>query len=242
MAALRTFLSAEWRDLLMLNYEVDPDLLERFVPRGTELDSFAGKTYASLVGFQFLRTRLGGFLAVPFHSNFDEVNLRFYVRRDAGGERRRGVVFVKEIVPRQLIAGVARAMYGEKYERCPMRHGVTRNGDLISTSYEWQFRGDWCALSGTATGAPEFCGDGSLEQFITEHYWGYSSLPNGGALEYQVTHVPWRVWSSKDARFSGDGDALYGAGFGEALRGRPASAFIAEGSAVSVHWGQRIAK
>ena len=225
----------------MLNYEVDPALLERFVPRGTEVDSFAEKTYASLVGFRFLRTRLAGFLAVPFHSNFDEVNLRFYVRRDVGGERRRGVVFVKEIVPRTLIAAVARAIYGEKYERSPMRHAVTRTGGSISTSYEWQFRGEGCVLSGNATGAPAFCAERSLKQFITEHYWGYSSLPNGGALEYQVTHVPWRVWTSTDAKFTGDGDALYGPGFGEALRCRPASAFIAEGSVVNVHWGQKIA-
>jgi len=241
MAARRTFLSAEWRDLLMLNYQVDPVVLQRFVPRGTVLDSFAGRTYASLVGFQFLRAQLGSFLAVPFHANFDEVNLRFYVRRDVGGERRRGVVFVKEIVPRQLIAGVARAMYGEKYERCPMRHKVTRNRDSISTRYEWQFRGAWYALSGTGVGAPALCLDGTLEQFITEHYWGYSSLPNGGALEYQVTHIPWRVWTSGDAAFSGDGDAMYGPGFGAVLGGRPASAFIAEGSAVSVHFGQNVA-
>lgn len=242
MAAGRTFLSAEWRHLLMLNYEVDSALLRRFVPRGTELDSFAGKTYASLVGFQFLRTKLSGFLAVPFHSHFDEVNLRFYVRRDVGGERRRGVVFVKEIVPRRMIASVARAMYGEKYERCPTRHRVTPNGDSISLLYEWQFRAAWYALSGSAVAAPAFCADGSLEQFITEHSWGYSSLRGGGALEYQVTHVPWRVRTSSDAQFTGDGAALYGAGFGDALAARPASAFIAQGSDVRVHWGKQIAE
>ncbi len=235
-----TFLSARWVNLLMLNYAVDPALLERFVPRGTELDSFAGKTYASLVGFEFLRTRIVGFLAVPFHSNFDEVNLRFYVRREAHGERRRGVVFVKEIVPRQLIARVARAMYGEKYERCPMRHAIARTADTISTTFEWQYRGSWCALSASATGAPALCAEGSLEQFITEHYWGYSSLANGGALEYQVTHVPWQVWTSRDAKFTGDGDAMYGSGFGAALARRPDSAFIAAGSDVRVHWGTPI--
>ncbi len=236
----RTFLSAEWRDLLMLNYEVYPALLQRFVPRGTELDSFAGKTYASLVGFQFLRTRLAGFLPVPFHRNFDEVNLRFYVRRDADGQRRRGVVFVKEIVPRRAIASVARAMYGEKYERCPMRHAVTRGADSISTRYEWKHRGTWCAVEGAASGNPALCADGSVEQFITEHYWGYSALPNGGAIEYQVTHHPWRVWTSNDAQFAGDGDVLCGAGFDAALRGRPASAFIADGSTVRVHRGETI--
>jgi uncharacterized protein YqjF (DUF2071 family) len=109
----RIFLAAEWRNLVMLNYRVDPGILERFVPRGTAVDSFQGSTYISVVGFQFLRTRLFGRLAIPFHANFDEVNLRFYVRRKEGEEARRGVVFVKEIVPRRAIAAVARFSYGE---------------------------------------------------------------------------------------------------------------------------------
>ena len=117
----RIFLAAEWRNLVMLNYRVDPGILERFVPRGTAVDSFQGSTYISVVGFQFLRTRLFGRLAIPFHANFDEVNLRFYVRRKEGEEARRGVVFVKEIVPRRAIAAVARFSYGEKYVSVPMR-------------------------------------------------------------------------------------------------------------------------
>ncbi|MGA8767010.1 MAG: DUF2071 domain-containing protein, partial [Candidatus Acidiferrales bacterium] len=113
----RVFLSAEWRDLVMLNYEVEPRLLRPYVPRGTELDSFGGKTLVSLVGFQFLRTKLFGVLPLPFHSNFDEVNLRFYVRRPAVDGDRRGVVFIREIVPKRAVALLARVAYGENYSR-----------------------------------------------------------------------------------------------------------------------------
>ena len=130
----RVFLSAEWRNLVMLNYRVDPEILEQFVPRGTEIDSFQGHTYVSIVGFQFLRTRLLGGLTIPFHANFDEVNLRFYVRRNEGEEVRRGVVFVKEIVPRPAIAAVARLAYGEKYIHCPMRHAVSMGAAAPSAS------------------------------------------------------------------------------------------------------------
>src|SRR5271169_3311573 len=118
------FLTAEWRDLVMLNYEVDPHLLEKQVPCGAVLDSFLGKTYVSLVGFRFFRTKLFGRLLVPFHSNFDEVNLRFYVRHIEGGETRRGVVFIAEIVPRQAVATVARLAYGENYICLPMKRQV----------------------------------------------------------------------------------------------------------------------
>ena len=107
------FLTAEWRYLALLNYAVDPSLLAHLVPRGTELDEFEGKTYMSLVGFRFERTRLRG-IWIPFHSDFDEVNLRFYVRRTVAGEVRRGVVFVREIVPRWAIAKVAQVCFGEK--------------------------------------------------------------------------------------------------------------------------------
>src|SRR5258708_33955012 len=88
------FLSAEWRDLVMLNYAVDPALLHQYVPSGTALDSFEGKIYVSLVGFRFCRTKMFGAISVPFHANFLEVNLRFYVRRREGSGDRRGVVFI----------------------------------------------------------------------------------------------------------------------------------------------------
>jgi uncharacterized protein len=218
----------------MLNYRADPAILERFVPRGTELDSFQGTAYVSVVGFQFLGTRIFGILPIPFHVNFDEVNLRFYVRRREGHEVRRGVVFVKQIVPRRAVARVARWSYGEKYVALPMRDAISRTA-WPSAEYEWKFRNKWYALGAAASSPPFLPAEGSLEQFITEHYWGYSTRPNGACAEYRVSHTPWRVWVASEARFTGDGDALYGGGFGECLSGAPDSAFIAEGSEIQVH-------
>jgi uncharacterized protein len=240
MAERGVFLSAEWRDLVMLNYEVEPGTLRQYIPRGVEVDEFEGRTFVSLVGFQFLHTRLYRFLAVPFHSNFDEVNLRFYVRRREGSEIRRGVVFVRELVPRVAIAGLARMMYGEKYESCPMAHRIERNAAGISAEYRWESRGKRFWLSARAHGAPARLAEGTLEHFISEHYWGYSAKSANETIEYRVSHEPWRVWVSMNERFEGDGEALYGAGFGEILRRPPASAFIAEGSRVLVHAGRRV--
>jgi uncharacterized protein len=241
MRERRVFLSAEWRDLVMLNYEVDPEIVRQYVPWGVELDAFAGRTFVSLVGFQFLHTKLYGFLAVPFHTNFEEVNLRLYVRRrEAGGEIRRGVVFVREVVPRVAIAGVARLMYGEKYDACPMRHRIERNATGISAEYGWNWRGGPYLLSAEAQGEPTRVAEGSIENFITEHYWGYSAKSASETIEYRVSHEPWRVWVSTNARFEGDGEALYGSGFGKILRRPPDSAFIADGSPVLVHTGRRI--
>jgi uncharacterized protein YqjF (DUF2071 family) len=234
------FLSAEWRDLGMLNYEVNPRLLERYVPRGTELDSFEGKTFVSLVGFRFLRTRLLGILSIPFHTDFDEVNLRFYVRRRDAGANKRGVVFIREIVPKRAIALVARLAYGENYVSLPMKHEIATNGNTVTADYQWQLNGQWCRLHAQALEPSCQPAEGSLEQFITEHYWGYTAQRDGGCKEYQVAHVPWRVWTAKNARVDGAGQTLYGADFSQLLQQQPDSAFIADGSPIRVFPGRRI--
>jgi len=237
----RVFLSAEWRDLVMLNYEVDPILLAKYVPPGTELDAFAGRVYVSLVGFRFVGTKLFGYVPLPFHTNFDEVNLRFYVKHREGDEERRGVVFIREIVPRFAVALLARLAYGENYVRHLMRHTVRTNGAGVTAEYQWRLKRGWCGLHAQASGTPAYAAEGSVEQFITEHYWGYSAQRGGGCVEYHVSHVPWRVWTSAAAGFEGDGAADYGAELGPVLRRAPDSAFIADGSPVRVFAGRRIA-
>ena len=238
---MKPFLTARWRYLAMLNYEVPPEILAPFVPRGTELDSWQGKTFASIVGFLFLDTRVRG-VAIPGHRNFEEVNLRFYVRRKAEDGWRRGVVFVKEIVPRLAIAATARLLYGEKYVALPMRHSITGDparGGLYVT-YGWQLRGGrgrWNGIGAMVSGVPQEALPGSEEEFITEHYWGYSSLRGGGTAEYKVEHPRWRVWSLVRPVLDCDAASLYGERFAGPLAGEPSSAFLADGSEVAVYSG-----
>jgi uncharacterized protein len=236
----RVFLSAEWRDLAMLNYEIDPAFLARYVPAGTSLDSFQGKTYVSLVGFRFCHTKLFGYLSVPLHADFDEVNLRFYVRRQQGGDVRRGVVFIAEVVPRRIISMTARLVYGENYRRAPMRHSIETLGSCRKIEFQWRDGRDWCRLTADAEGPPALPNAGSLEQFITEHYWGYSAPRPGSSLEYHVSHIPWKVWAATRTSFEGDARVFYGPEFAAVLQRRPDSAFIAEGSPVKVFKGDTV--
>jgi len=204
------------------------------------LDSFLGKTYVSLVGFRFCRTKLFGSFAVPLHSHFDEVNLRFYVRRKEDDENRRGVVFIAEIVPKQAVAMTARLIYGENYVCLPMKHHICAEGSKKTAKYQWQVKNQWCQLTAQAIGAPELPQGGSLEQFITEHYWGYSTQRSGGSVEYHVSHEPWQVWVSTMAGFDGDASSLYGVELSHVLQGHPSSAFIADGSQVTVFRGNKL--
>src|SRR4051794_14502798 len=176
---MRKFLTAKWSDLIMANYEVDPKMLASKVPAGTELDLNNGRCYVSLVGFMFLDTKVFG-VPFPFHVNFEEVNLRFYVKRLIDDEVRRGVVFLKEIVPRYAIATIARIMYGEPYECWTMS---SRLDDLLA-SYEWRKGNRSGRLSvkrGESLGVPANDSHGS---FIIEHYWGYTARGRHRTDEY----------------------------------------------------------
>lgn len=232
----RVFLTAEWRHLLMVNFEVDPALLTPHVPRGTTLDTFDGRTLVSVVGFRFLNTRVLG-VPIPYHRHFDEVNLRFYVVRKRAGEWLKGVVFVKELVPRRAIAWTARRLYNENYVALPMRSRVSVPG-LVE--YAWRRDAAWEAVSARVAGDAFLPDPASEEAFVSEHYWGYVRQRDGGTVEYQVTHPQWRVWRCEDARLECDVAALYGAPFAAALAARPVSAFLADGSAIAVHHGRAL--
>jgi hypothetical protein len=222
----------------MLNYEVEPALLAPLVPSGTELDSWRGRTHVSVVGFLFLDTRVLG-LRIPFHTNFEEVNLRFYVRRKAGIEWRRGVVFVKELVPRWAMAFVARTLYGERYVSLPMGHRIEpeEHGEPSSVSYRFRHAGRDGRLELVTEPGTRPLEPGSEEEFIAEHYWGYAKRRDGSTTEYAVEHPPWWISRARDARLDADVAALYGERFVEALSARPSSAFLANGSTVTVRKG-----
>ncbi len=224
----------------MLNYEVDARLLLPFVPAGTELDCWKGKVFVSLVGFRFLRTKMFGRLPIPMHSNFEEVNVRFYVRRQVGSEVRRGVVFIQETVPRRAIALVARVFYNENYVAVPMAHEIRHaGGNDLRVVYRWRNGKCWSEIKVETEGNSELPAGGSVEQFVTEHYWGYAAQRDGGCAEYRVTHPAWKVWQVQRCAFNGDAEELYGNEMAAVLAGKPQSAFLAEGSAVAVMRGQR---
>ena len=223
----------------MLNYEIDPNVLRPLVPAGTELDDWQGRTFASVVGFMFLDTRVFG-VPIPFHRNFEEVNLRFYVRRKASDGWRRGVVFVKEIVPRIAIALTARIVYGENYVAVPMQHRIDLDSGTDvprAVSYSWRFRGRENRLDLTVGGGADEAPEGSDVEFITEHYWGYARRRDGSSMEYRVEHPRWRVSRAIKARLDCDIAELYGSQFVEFLQTPPASAFLADGSEVTVFRG-----
>ncbi len=235
----RIFLEAKWKYLAMINYEIDPALLAAHIPTGTELDLWNGKAYVSLVGFMFLDTYIMG-LPIPFHRDFEEVNLRFYIKRIMpNGDERRGVAFIKEIVPKWAIATVANSVYYENYISLPMRHVIIHDPNEIRAEYEWKHNKQWQRIAVTCSGEPELPPKNSDAEFFTEHYWGYSKKPNSETLEYQVEHPPWRVWDCKTCELDIDFLNLYGSDFAPFLK-TPHSSFLAEGSPIIVRGAKKL--
>lgn len=232
-----TFLTAEWQNLIFANYAIDRQVLEPLVPYGTELDEFNGVCYGSLVGFYFQKVKLFGQISVPFHREFEEFNLRFYVRRKTDTGWKRAVVFVKEIVPKMAITLVARTLYGEPYATHPMRHSLTVNGNTQHIGYEWKVGPDWnhIRVSADRVGQPLLAG--SEAAFITEHYWGYTGRGATKTTEYEVVHPQWKIHTVTDYDIHCNVPVLYGSRFAPFFEQPPSSVFLADGSAVAIKSG-----
>jgi len=236
---MRPLLTATWQNLVMVNYEADAGVLARYLPRGTELDSWGGTTFLTIVGFQFRDTRICG-VPIPWHGSFEEINLRFYVRRVLPEGVRRGVVFIREVVARRAIAFGARFLYHEPYTALPTRSRIVRPLADRAGRFEYGWRGPsgWMTLDATVSGAPRVPDAGSLGEFIAEHYWGYNRQPDGRTMEYHVRHPRWDVWAADSVELSSTVPAFYGPALTSSLERPPISAFVAAGSAITVHQGQ----
>lgn len=233
-----TFLQAEWRKLAMANYAVDKEILNKYLPAKTEIDLWNDTCYLSLVGFMFLNTAIKG-IKIPFHINFAEVNLRFYVRYNDHGSWKRGVVFIKEIVSKPALTLVANTVYQEKYETMPMKHSWATFPDSLAVEYQWK-KGQWNRFKVIADRELKLITVGSEEEFITEHYWGYTKLTDTLTSEYEVVHPRWEVYPTTDYSIDVDFGHVYGSEFSFLNKATPTSVFLAEGSAIRVNGGRKV--
>ncbi len=233
----KKFLTAEWRKLILANYKVEPGLLEKYVPENTSLDLWKGDCFLSLVGLLFVNTRLKG-IKFPFHVRFEEVNLRFYVKHQHEGQWRRGVVFIKEIVPRSMLAILANAIYKEHYEKLKMSHLWDIKPGRQNIQYQWK-KGGWNTFRVSGDTRPKEIPPGSKADFITERYWGYTRINGQKSAEYRVEHPRWEQYEVKDFHVDVNFEKVYGPSFGFLKQEQPASVYLLEGSEIIVREGRR---
>lgn len=230
-----TFLSARWENLIMANYEVHPDVLTPYLPHGVELDLHDNKTYVSLVGFMFKRTSLFN-IPIPFFGTFEEINLRFYVKRVEGDSIKRGVVFINETVPHKIVAWLANKLYKEHYIAIPTKNTIEIKSLSKNIRYDWKINKEWNHIAVDVANVKEQMLPGSIEEFIFEHYYGYTKIDEQHSQEYKVNHPRWQVNKLIDYSINCDFQSMYGNDFSFLSDHQPDSVILAEGSEVTVKW------
>jgi uncharacterized protein YqjF (DUF2071 family) len=229
------FLKANWENIIMANYEIDPKILSPFLPKGVELDLFNGKCYISLVGFMFKNTKLFN-VPIPFFGNFEEINLRFYVKRKEGTVLKRGVVFINETIPYPIVAWTANKLYNEHYTVVPTKHNISEEKLFKKVKFEWLLSKKWNSIAVTTATTSEKMKPNSLESFIYEHYYGYTKTTDNKTEEYKLQHPSWKVSEVLDYKIECDFEAMYGKSFSVLDQTKPEAVFIADGSAVGIEW------
>lgn len=234
----KPFLTAQWHHIVMLNFEVAPEILRPYVPQGLEFDLWKGKAFVSLVGLNFVTKKVFG-MRLPRLPLFEQVNLRFYARSPGGKEDQRGVVFIKEIVPLYRVSTIARLLFKQNYITCPMSHRVEpfsrtkEKGELVE--YSWRHNKKWQKMTVHGQGGYELPVKGSREDFVMERYRGYAQKgPN--VMDFQVEHPPWRIQPAKDATLQCEVGKVFGAEFEPFIQKKPAFSFLADGGAANLYY------
>ena len=229
------FLRANWENLIMANYEIEPSALAPYLPKGVELDYYNNKTYVSLVGFMFKNTRLFG-VPIPFFGSFEEINLRFYVKKVENRKIKKGVVFINETVPFKIVALLANKLYKEHYTVVPTRHSITNDLDSKKVKFEWKLNDSWNSIYVEASNKSHNMKTETLEKFIYEHYFGYTKIDENNTEEYRLQHPSWKINSVIETKIGCDFEAMYGKAFSVLNTTKPEAVFIAEGSSVKIEW------
>jgi uncharacterized protein YqjF (DUF2071 family) len=232
----KIFLQAEWRKLILANYEIDKNILLPHLPFKTEVETRGNTCFVSLVAFMFLHTKVKG-ISFPFHSNFEEVNLRFYVRYKEQNNWKRGVVFIKEIVPKSIITFVANTFYKENYIIRPMKHSWEATKEYQLVEYNWKNNKRWNSIYIKSKNQLQDIKKGSIEEYITDQSWGYTKISDNKTSEYEVEHPPWQFYETVESKVDVNFAELYGNSFTLLDETTPKAIFLAEGSAITVREG-----
>ena len=227
------FLTAELRKLAFSNYIIDEDVLKNYIPYGTELDLWQGHCYISLVGMMFKNTKVLG-VKIPYHVDFEEVNLRFYVKKFEHGRWRRGVVFIKEIVPKSAISFVAKNLYNENYETMKMSHTWSESNKSKYVEYRWGKSDKDNILNMTTSKDLQEINENSETEFILENYLGFAKVDDQKTHQYTVKHPRWKIYDVQDYNLNVNFKSIYGQSFEFLSKEKPHSVILVEGSKVAI--------
>lgn len=229
-----SFLMANWQKLLFVNYKVNKELLLPYLPTGLELDDYDNTYYLSFVAMRFDNTRVLG-ISFPFHKRFEEVNLRFYVKRKlSDGSYKKGVVFISEIVPKRVITMIARMLYNESYQTLAMSHQWLDTKKFQDISYSLHKNNQTHTITVTTDNTNIDIKPQGHQDFIIERYFGYTKNKQDKTIEYEVRHKPWQTQGIINHKIDINFEDVYGEKFSFLNNLKPDSIYFTEGSRTSV--------
>lgn len=235
---MKNFLTTEWRNLALANYEVDPSILKPYLPAGTELDINGGKCFVTLIGFVFANLRIAG-LKIPAFQKFEEVNVRFYVKHTSGNEERPGVVFLREMANRHLLTLFANSVFFENYRTVSMKHDIITGSEFLHTAYSWKMDQLWQTFSVESGKEPKPVDEGSEEDYIIHRYFAYSAIDDNRTIEHRISHPRWNIYPVKNVDVKADFGWIINDDFRFLNQQQPYSVLLADGSPVEA-LGQRV--
>lgn len=230
----RIFLTAEWRNLINITYKTDVSVLKPYLPKGLVLDTIDNSAFISLVAFQFLETKVKG-IRIPFHVNFPEINLRFYVKN----KNSRGVVFIREFVTKYMVALIANKIYNEQYSTADIEAKIIR-GKLITAGYKLSLNNSEYFIRLNAESNPNTPEESSSEHFFKEHSSGFGTDHSGNTIVYEVEHPVWKIYPVTDYSHNFDFRKIYGESFSFLNEEKPYNVLFAEGSQVKVFGAEKL--
>ncbi|HET8854857.1 MAG TPA: DUF2071 domain-containing protein [Salinimicrobium sp.] len=228
-----SLLTCHWRNLAFANYIISPEILEKYLPSYTKIDYFDRKCYVSLVGFQFKDIEIAG-VKIPFYTDFEEINLRFYVKRFDGTTWRKGTVFISEIADKSVLKILANSFLHEKYQTLKTKQEVKENSDFIETGYSWKAGRNWQSIEMIGENSPKLVAEGTEPHFIMDRPWGYQKYDALTTNEYEVSHPQWKILPVSTFDINVDFKESFGSAFSILNGILPHSVILAEGSLVSV--------
>lgn len=230
---MSVFLTAEWRNLILVSYQVPDNALQKYLPDNLHLDKLNGSAFVSLVAFDFINTKVKG-MKMFFHLNFPEINLRFYVNDG----RRRGVMFIREFVPKPVVVLGANLFFNENYSAAKMKSEIIL-GSTLKAKHEITYKGNYNSIEVETVNKSFMPDENSTEHFFKEHEWGFVKSRSGQTNAYKVEHPFWQVYPIKKFNINVDFGKLYGQQFSFLNKQEPFNVTFAEGSVIKVFSAQK---
>ena len=119
------------------------------------------------------------------------------MKRLNGTELKRGVVFISEVVPHKIVSFLANKLYKEHYSTAKMASSILVENEIKQIKYTWQSQSQMYSIDTSFFDKQDDIEPNSLEEFIYEHYYGFTKVSARETWEYKVNHPRWQTGNSR---------------------------------------------